>query len=97
MSRPESHGFSSARLAHLDRFLKERYLDTGRLPCAQVQVLRGGERVHESVQGQSDRERGRAATRDDVYRIYSMTKPITSLAFMMLVEEGAVALDDPVS
>ncbi len=97
MTRPESHGFSSARLARLDHFLKAKYLDSGRLSCAHVQVLRGGTLVHESVQGHADRERGRASTRDDVYRIYSMTKPITSLAFMMLVEEGAVALDDPVA
>ena len=97
MTHPQALGFSPARLAHIDRFLEEKYLATGRLPFAHLQVIRGGDLVHETVQGLADRERGRTATRDDVHRIYSMTKPITSLAFMMLVEEGKVALDDPVS
>jgi CubicO group peptidase (beta-lactamase class C family) len=97
MTHPQSLGFSPTRLAHIDRFLEDKYLATGRLPFAHLQVIRGGDLVHETVQGLADRERGRTATRDDVHRIYSMTKPITSLAFMMLVEEGKVALDDPVS
>ncbi|MCA3730360.1 MAG: beta-lactamase family protein [Phenylobacterium sp.] len=97
MTRPQALGFSPARLARIDRFLEEKYLASGRLPFVHLQVTRGGERVHETVQGLADRERGRAATREGVHRIYSMTKPITSLAFMMLVEEGKVALDDPVS
>ncbi len=97
MSDTLIQGFSRERLARIDRFLAEKYIATGKLPCAQVQVLRKGEVVHEAVMGQADRERQVALTRDAVYRIYSMTKPITSLAFMMLVEEGKVALDDPVS
>lgn len=97
MTRLQALGFSRARLARIDRFLEEKYLAGGRLPFVHLQVTRGGERVHETVQGLADRERGRAATREDVHRIYSMTKPITSLAFMMLLEEGKVALDDPVS
>jgi CubicO group peptidase (beta-lactamase class C family) len=90
-------GFSKERLARIDRFLAEKYVEPGKLPCAQVQVLRRGKLVHEAVIGQADRERGTSLTRDAVYRIYSMTKPITSLVFMMLVEEGKVALDDPVT
>ena len=97
MSDTLIQGFSRERLARIDRFLAEKYIVTGKLPCAQVQVLRKGEVVHEAVMGQADRERQVALTRDAVYRIYSMTKPITSLAFMMLVEEGKVALDDPVT
>ena len=97
MSDTLVQGFSRERLARIDRFLAEKYIETGKLPCAQVQVLRKGEVVHEAVMGQADRERQVALTRDAVYRIYSMTKPITSLAFMMLVEEGKVALDDPVT
>ena len=97
MSDTLIQGFSRERLARIDRFLAEKYIATGKLPCAQVQVLRKGEVVHEAVMGQADRERQVALTRDAVYRIYSMTKPITSLAFMMLVEEGKVALDDPVT
>lgn len=97
MSSSTVQGFSRERLARIDRFFDEKYVQTGKLPGAQVQVLRKGELVHEAVVGQADRERSVGLTRDSVYRIYSMTKPITSLAFMMLVEEGKVALDDPVT
>jgi CubicO group peptidase (beta-lactamase class C family) len=93
---PESLGFSSARLKNIDRCLQQRYLDSGKLPCAQVLVARRGEVVYQTVLGKMDVERNRAASEDTIYRIYSMTKPITSIAFMMLVEQGLVALDDPV-
>jgi CubicO group peptidase (beta-lactamase class C family) len=97
MSRPEKLGFSRERLGKLDAFLQTRYVEPGRIPCAQVQISRRGELVHETLLGQADRERGKAVATDTLFRIYSMTKPITSIAFMMLVEEGLVALDDPVS
>jgi CubicO group peptidase (beta-lactamase class C family) len=97
MTTATTHGFSRERLRRLDRFLADRYVASGRIPCAQLQVVRHGERVHESVLGVADRERGVPAAADTVFRIYSMTKPITSVAFMMLVEEGLVALEDPVS
>lgn len=97
MSKPEDLGFSAERLNRLDAFLDRKYIAPGRIPCAQVQVTRKGELVHEIVLGMADRERGKRAERDTLYRIYSMTKPITSVAFMMLVEEGLVALDDPVA
>jgi CubicO group peptidase (beta-lactamase class C family) len=96
MSRPENAGFSSARLRHLEQVVQSRYIDTGKLPCALVQIHRRGETVHTSVLGSADRERGVPLAEDSLFRIYSMTKPITSIAFMMLVEEGLVALDDPV-
>ena len=94
--RPESVGMCSKRLARLDRFLDERYIIPGLLPCALVQVARDGKLVHQTVLGKASLERGDALTEDSIVRIYSMTKPITSVAFMMLVEEGRVALDDPV-
>ena len=93
---PESMGMSSSRLARIDRFLAERYVAPGKLPCAQLLVARGGQVVHQSVLGYASLENGRPMTEDSIVRIYSMTKPITSVAFMMLVEEGLVALDDPV-
>jgi CubicO group peptidase (beta-lactamase class C family) len=96
MADPRSLGFSPDRLARLDRFITEKYLQTGRMPCAQVVISRHGEIVHEFVGGQRDLARGLASEADTIFRIYSMTKPITSIAFMMLVEEGKVALDDPV-
>ena len=93
---PESMGLCSARLARLDRFLAERYIAPGRLPCAQLLVARGGKLVHQSVLGHASLEDRQALAEDSIVRIYSMTKPITSVAFMMLVEQGLVALDDPV-
>jgi CubicO group peptidase (beta-lactamase class C family) len=97
MSTPEAQGFSTERLRRIDRFLKERYLDAGRLPCAQLLISRRGQTVHQSVLGQRDPERGAPLAEDTVFRIYSMTKPVTSTALMSLVEEGLIALDDPVA
>ena len=96
MTKPEALGLSSARLSRLDHFLKTRYVDTGKLAGTLTLVARKGEVVHRSALGLMDRERGKPMTEDTIFRIYSMTKPITSVAFMMLVEEGLVALDDPV-
>jgi CubicO group peptidase (beta-lactamase class C family) len=96
MPTPESLGFSTARLKNIDRFLQQRYLDSGKLPCSQVLIARRGETVYQTVLGQMDVERERPAAEDTVYRIYSMTKPVTSIAFMMLLEQGLVSLDDPV-
>jgi CubicO group peptidase (beta-lactamase class C family) len=95
-SSPESLGLSASRLARIDRFLAERYVDAGKLPCALLQVTRDGQLVHQSVLGKASLERGAPLEEDTIFRIYSMTKPITSVAFMMLVEEGKIALDDPV-
>lgn len=91
-----SVGLSSSRLQLLDNHLQQRYLDTGRLPCALTLIQRRGQLAHLSVQGQMDLERARPLQQDTLFRIYSMTKPITSVALMMLVEQGLIALDDPV-
>ena len=93
---PESVGMNGERLARVDRFLAERYIGPGRLPFAQLLVARDGQVVHQTLLGHVDIEAGRTLREDAIVRIYSMTKPITSVAFMMLVEEGKVALDDPV-
>lgn len=95
-SRPEAAGFSRSRLQQLDRFLQTRYLDTGKLPCTVTFIQRRGEVAHLSALGYMDVERKRRVEEDTLFRIYSMTKPVTSVAFMMLVEDGLVALDDPV-
>ena len=89
-------GFDPERLARLEPFLRERYLDTGKLPHAQLLVARDGEIVHFSSQGPARAGSDRAIDEHSIFRIASMTKPITSVAFMMLVEEGRVALDTPV-
>ena len=96
MPHPEAAGLSVARLQRLDRFVQEKYLETGRLPCAYTLIQRRGQIAHSSALGYMDVERKRALTEDAIFRIYSMTKPLTSVAMMMLVEEGLVALDDPV-
>jgi CubicO group peptidase (beta-lactamase class C family) len=90
-------GLSRARLQNIDRFLQERYIGPGKLPCALTVVARHGEVAHMGVVGRADVERDVPLAEDSIFRIYSMTKPITSVAFMMLVEEGKVALDDPVA
>ena len=93
---PESAGMSKAALDRLENHLKQRYIDAGRFPGTQLLVYRRGKVVHSTVQGFADLERKLAVKDDTIFRIYSMTKPLTSVAFMMLVEEGRVALDEPV-
>ncbi|GAA0730459.1 serine hydrolase domain-containing protein [Sphingomonas japonica] len=95
IARPARQGFDADRLARIDAFLADRYLDSGRLPHAQLLIARDGEIAHFSHQGAA-REGGAAIGEGSLFRIASMTKPITSLAFMMLVERGLVAIDTPV-
>lgn len=95
LADPRAHGFDPGRLSRADALLKERYLDTGLLPNAQLLVARDGEIVHLSSQG-SFREAGGTIDETSLFRIASMTKPVTSVAFMQLVEEGKVAVDTPV-
>ena len=92
----EAAGLSIAGLRRADDHLKRNYLETGRFPGAQLTVFRRGEIVHTSTQGFADVERKTPLKEDAIFRIYSMTKPITSIAFMMLVEEGRIAIDEPV-
>ena len=93
---PREAGFDPDRLARLDTHLT-RYVDDGRLPGWLVAVTRGGKRVHVSRYGHRDVEAGLPVEDDTVFRIYSMTKPITSVAAMLLYEEGRFDLKDPVS
>ena len=93
---PESAGMSKAALDRVEAHLKHRYIDSGRFPGTQLLIYRRGKIVHSTVQGLADVERKVPVKDDTIFRIYSMTKPITSVAFMMLVEEGRVAIDEPV-
>jgi CubicO group peptidase (beta-lactamase class C family) len=93
---PESVGMSKAGLERIEAHLKQRYVEAGRFPGTQTLVYRRGKVVHQAVQGFADVERKVPVKDDTIFRIYSMTKPITSVAFMMLFEEGRVALDEPV-
>lgn len=93
---PKSAGMSTAAFDRLDQHIRDRYIDAGRFPGTQVLVYRRGKVVHSAVQGFADLERKAPVKDDTIFRIYSMTKPLTSVAFMMLFEEGRVALDEPV-
>ncbi len=90
-------GLSPARLAQMDRMFAAKYVETGKLAGTLTLVARRGEVVHTGLTGLMDRERNKAMREDTIFRLYSMTKPVTSVAFMMLVEEGRVALDEPVA
>jgi CubicO group peptidase (beta-lactamase class C family) len=89
-------GFASDRLARVDRFLQER-VDSNRIAGAVALVLRDGQVAYQKTVGWSDLESRRAMTPDAVFRIASQSKAITSTAILMLVEEGKLAIDDPVS
>ena len=95
-ARPEAVGMSSKRLENIDSFVQRKYLDTGRMPGALSLVWRKGEVAHLSAIGMADVERKKKLSEDTIFRIYSMTKPVTSVATMMLFEQGLIALDDPV-
>jgi len=93
---PADLGFDAGRLQRIDRHF-DRYVDDGRLAGWQLAVSRRGQVAHLASAGQRDREAGLAVEPDTLWRIYSMTKPITSVAAMMLVEQGLLDLKDPVS
>jgi CubicO group peptidase (beta-lactamase class C family) len=94
--KPETAGMSSARLARLDEVMKRRYVDSGCLPGMVTCIYRDGHLVHTGICGEMDIERGKKMREDAIFRIYSMSKPITAVALMMLVEEGLIGLDDAV-
>ena len=93
---PESVGLSSERLRRVDQHLMTRYIEPGKIAGALTLVARRGEVAWLSPLGLMDRERGVAMRPDTMFRIYSMTKPITSVALLMLYERAAFALSDPV-
>jgi CubicO group peptidase (beta-lactamase class C family) len=93
---PPEAGFRPGRLNILDSHFA-RYVDSGQLAGWQIVVTRRGEVVHTSTYGLRDVEAGAPVTPDTLWRVYSMTKPITSVAAMMLWEEGRFELTDEVS
>jgi len=98
-SRPASSGaaaFSVERLRRVDEYLQQQ-VDSSRIAGAVGLVLRDGKLVYERAVGYADKESGRRMSTDALFRIASQTKALTSIAIMMLLEEGKVALDDPVS
>jgi CubicO group peptidase (beta-lactamase class C family) len=95
-AEPEEVGFDADRLSRIDRHYR-RYVDEGRLAGWTVVVTRRGRVAHLSHHGRRDLETGAPVTDDTLWRIYSMTKPVTSVAAMMLYEQGALELTDPIS
>ena len=93
---PSELGFAPERLARIDTCF-QRYIDAGQLAGWQIVLSRDGQLAHSSIAGFSDLDAGIPWTDDTLVRIYSMTKPITSVAAMMLYEEGAFELKDPVA
>jgi CubicO group peptidase (beta-lactamase class C family) len=89
-------GLDSGRLGRIDRHF-HRYVDDGRLPGWLILVSRRGQVAHLSSYGLRDRERALPVESDTIWRLASMTKPVTSVAAMMLYEEGAFELKDPVA
>jgi CubicO group peptidase (beta-lactamase class C family) len=93
---PESGGMSAERLRRLDQAIARR-MEAGELAGAAACVARMGRVVHFRAQGMADRERGVPIAEDTIYRMYSMTKPVTAAALLTLLEEGRFQLDDPAS
>jgi CubicO group peptidase (beta-lactamase class C family) len=94
--KPEEVGLSSERLARLGRVTQE-HVDAGRLPGAVILIARRGRIAYYEAFGFRDRDKNLPMARDSIFRIYSMTKPITTAAAMMLQEEGRLQIYDPVS
>ncbi len=95
VSSPTDLGLDPTRLGYLDDHLR-RYVDDGKLAGTLMLVARGGEVGHFEPYGLADRERNVAMKQDTLFRIYSMTKPITSIALMQLYERGLMQIDEPV-
>ena len=91
-----NHGFSPERLTRLDGFLQQ-YVDSNRIAGAVALVLRDGDVVYERAVGWADKESGRRMAPDAMFRIASQTKALTTVAAMLLVEEGKLSLNNPVS
>ncbi|MFZ5668967.1 MAG: serine hydrolase domain-containing protein [Pseudomonadota bacterium] len=89
-------GLDAGRLERITDHIERNYIEPGKIPGCQVQVTRHGHTAYARSFGLRDRERGTAWSDDTIVRIYSMTKPIVSVALMTLFEEGRFQLDDPV-
>ena len=95
-ARPEAVGMSSIKLQALKAALQTE-VDQGKFPGAIVMIARDGKLVYSEAVGQLDKAAGKPLTKDAIFRIYSMTKPLTSVGAMMLAEDGKIQLTDPIS
>lgn len=95
-ARPEEVGLSSERLGRLDGWMRAMVAD-GRLAGVSTLIARRGRTAFFAGHGQADLARGRPMAADTIVRIYSMTKPVTSVAVLMVYEEGRLQLDEPIT
>ena len=93
---PEDVGMSTSRLERIAPVM-QRWVDDGKIPCVLTMIAREGRLVHFEKYGMQDVATAKPVEFDTIFRIYSMTKPITSIAVMMLYEEGHFQLGTPVS
>lgn len=93
-AKPEQVGMSSERLTRIDKFMQEQ-IDNKKTGGIIVLVARKGKIVHHKVFGYADIESGQKLTTGHLFRLYSMTKPVTSVALLTLYEQGKFQLDDP--
>lgn len=97
LTAPERAGFDPARLSRITAHLERSYIEPGKIAGCQLIVSRHGTPAYYAALGRMDIERDKPMQDDTIFRIYSMTKPITSIALMQLFEDGHFQLNDPVS
>jgi CubicO group peptidase (beta-lactamase class C family) len=93
---PEETGFTSAGLARIDAYIKNE-IAGNKIPGAIMMIQRNGKTAYFNISGVRDPGTKEPMTTDTIFRIYSMSKPITTIAAMMLVEEGKLQLEEPLS
>ena len=96
-TNPDKLGLSKDKLNAMEDFFKDKYIQKGKLAGIQTLVARRGKVIHFESSGLRDVENNKKIEKDTIFRIYSMTKPITSVALMQLFEKGLFQLADPVS
>ena len=94
---PGKCNISKAKLAEMEKFFREKYIENGKLAGIQTLVARKGKIVHFKSTGYRDIENKKKIEKNTIFRSYSMTKPVTSVALMQLFEQGLFQLADPVS
>ena len=97
LTDPGEVGLNAERLDAIPEFFQKNYIDTGKIPCMATLISRSGEVAHESYIGATEMGGSKPIGPETIFRIYSMTKPVTTLAIMMLFEEGKLRLEHPVS
>ena len=95
LDSPESQGLSGDRLALIDTYL-QGYIDQEKLAGSSFAIMRRGRLVYYKAFGEASKETNQPMQSDTIHRIYSMSKPITSVALLTLYEKGKFQLDDPI-